>query len=342
MQAKVAIVILNWNGKNHLEQFLPSVVASTYPNREIIVADNASTDDSLPFLSASYPSLRIIRLAENYGFARGYNEALKQVTGFDYYVLLNSDVEVGPGWIEPIIGLMDADTSIAACQPKLLAYKDHRSFEYAGASGGWLDHLGYPFARGRIFDYCEQDTGQYDTTVPVFWASGAAMFVRAGVYHELGGLDEYFFAHQEEIDLCWRMQLAGYKIMVCPSSVVYHLGGGTLPKGNKRKVYLNFRNNLIMLAKNLPKQERAWKIPLRLLLDHISGFKTLLSGQITYYAAICKAHNSFLYWWFAHRSKQNTNQLKHVKLSGWYSGSIIWQHFIRRKKVFREIIDDGS
>lgn len=341
MQAKIAIVILNWNGKKHLEQFLPSVLASTYPYAEIIVADNASTDDSIAFLNSAYPSLRVIRLRENYGFARGYNEALKQVKA-DYYVLLNSDVEVQPGWIEPVVRLMDSDSSIAACQPKILSYSDHSSFEYAGGAGGWLDQLGYPFARGRIFDYCEQDRGQYDDIQPVFWASGAAMFVRADAYHRLGGLDEYFFAHQEEIDLCWRLQIAGYKIIVCPSSVVYHVGGGTLPKGNKRKVYLNFRNNLIMLAKNLPTREAVWKIPFRLLLDHISGLKTLLGGQVTYYVAICRAHNGFLRWWLLHGARRHLRPSNRTKLSGWYAGKVIWKHFVQGKKTFIEIIEDKA
>lgn len=338
MQAKVAIVILNWNGKKHLEQFLPSVLASSYPYSEIIVADNASTDDSISFLSSVYPSVRIIRLTQNYGFAKGYNEALKQIEA-KYYVLLNSDVQVKPDWLEPIVHLMETDPSIAACQPKILSFSDHSSFEYAGGAGGWLDYLGYPFARGRIFDYCEQDRGQYDDIAPVFWASGAAMFIRADAYHQLGGLDEYFFAHQEEIDLCWRLQLAGYKIMVCPSSVVYHVGGGTLPKGNKRKVYLNFRNNLIMLAKNLPTKEAIWKLPLRLLLDHISGLKTLLSGQVTYYAAICRAHYGFFRWWLVYGAKPHLRPTRRTKLSGWYSGNIIWKHFIQGKKTFTEIID---
>ena len=251
MKPTIAIVILNWNGRKYLEQFLPSVLASTYAGKEIIVADNASTDDSIAFLSGYYPQVRVITLDRNYGFAGGYNQALKQVDS-DYYVLLNSDVEVEPGWIEPILELMESDHSIGVCQPKIKMFANRELFEYAGAAGGWLDFLGYPFARGRVFDVCEQDRGQYDAAGPVFWASGAAMFVRAALYHRLGGLDGYFFAHQEEIDFCWRLQLADYKVYTCPQSVVYHVGGGTLPKGNERKVFLNFRNNLIMLAKNLP------------------------------------------------------------------------------------------
>ena len=230
---------------------MPSVLATSYSHHTVVVADNGSTDDSVSWLRQTYPSVRIIVLPQNGGFAKGYNDALKQVVA-DYYVLLNSDVEVQPGWVTPVVALMEADSRIAACQPKILMESRRTVFEYAGAAGGWLDYLGYPFARGRVFDECETDNGQYDDAVPVFWASGAAMFVRAGVYHDCGGLDEYFFAHMEEIDLCWRMQLAGHTIMVCPSAVVYHVGGGTLPKGNARKVYLNFRNNLIMLAKNLP------------------------------------------------------------------------------------------
>ena len=231
MNPLVSIVILNWNGHKYLEQFLPSVLSSTYSNYEVVVIDNASTDGSVSFLETNYSQIRIISLDRNFGFAKGYNEGLKQVQA-EYYILLNSDVEVEKDWIEPAITLMQFNKNIAACQPKLLQFHNKRMFEYAGAAGGWLDYLGYPFAMGRVFDVCEQDNGQYDEQQPIFWASGAAMFVRASVYHQLGGLDEYFFAHQEEIDLCWRMQLAGYKIFSCPQSVVYHVGGGTLPKGN--------------------------------------------------------------------------------------------------------------
>lgn len=341
MKAKVAIVILNWNGRKYLEQFLPSVLSSTYTGFELIVADNASTDDSVAFLQEAFPSVGIIRLPQNFGFAKGYNEALKQVNA-EYYVLLNSDVEVASGWIEPIIRLMDSDPSIGACQPKILMYTNKTLFEYAGAAGGWLDHLGYPFARGRIFDYCEQDHGQYNTTMPVFWASGAAMFIRSDLYHELGGLDEYFFAHQEEIDLCWRLQLAGYKIMACPESVVYHVGGGTLPKGNKRKVFLNFRNNLIMLAKNLPFTESVWKIPFRFVLDTVSGFKSLFNGETVYFAAIWKAHIDFIRWWLFHRHKSIFPKKRTGTLQGWYKHSIVWKHFVRGKKKFREIVGSNT
>ncbi|MBL7699915.1 MAG: glycosyltransferase family 2 protein, partial [Chitinophagaceae bacterium] len=226
MAPLVSIVILNWNGQKFLERFLPSVIASTWSNFQVVVADNASTDDSIPFLRSYYPQVRVIELAHNYGFARGYNEALKGIEG-DYYVLLNSDVEVEASWIEPVIALMEQDPLIGACQPKLIQYDKRSHFEYSGACGGWLDWLGYPFARGRIFDVCEDDQGQYDTAEPIFWASGAAMFVRARLYHELGGLDDFFFAHQEEIDFCWRLQRKGYLVYSCPASVVYHVGGAT-------------------------------------------------------------------------------------------------------------------
>ncbi|MEP7254513.1 MAG: glycosyltransferase family 2 protein [Ferruginibacter sp.] len=336
-QPLVAIVILNWNGKQFLEKFLPSVTASAYLNKKIIVADNASTDDSLIFLQQQYPQVQIIQNNINGGFAKGYNTALKQVQA-DYYVLLNSDVEVTPDWIGPVIELMESDISIAACQPKILAYDNKNRFEYAGACGGWLDKFGYPFSRGRVFDECENDTGQYDMVQPCFWASGAAFFVRPSVYHELKGLDEFFFAHQEEIDLCWRMQLAGYKIYVQPASVVYHVGGGTLPRGNSRKTYLNFRNNLIMLAKNSSLGTALWKIPFRMLLDSISAWRGLLSGDSGYFVAIFKAHLHFTGWIFRNRKYSVFPVKTGGKLNGWYKGSVVWAYFIQKKKTFSEIV----
>lgn len=337
MNPKVAIVILNWNGRKYLAQFLPSVISSTYSNFEIVIADNASTDDSIAFLRSEFPNVKIIQLSENYGFAKGYNEALKQVNS-DYYVLLNSDVEVKPDWIEPVIQLMERDRSIGVCQPKILMYDDKTKFEYAGGAGGWLDYLGYPFARGRIFDICEEDEGQYDSTEPVFWASGAAMFVRSEIYHQLNGLDEHFFAHQEEIDFCWRVQLAGHKVYACPKSVVYHVGGGTLPKGNKTKVFLNFRNNLIMLSKNLPKAQSWWKIPVRIVLDTISAFKSLFEGEGNYFVAVFDAHVGFVKWYYSKRRKVLPRRYGRITLTGWYSKSVVWAHFVRGKKKFNEII----
>lgn len=333
----VAIVILNWNGKKFLQQFLPAVAASRYDNLQLIVADNASTDDSLSFLQNNYPAVTIIRNDSNEGFAKGYNTALKQVQA-DYYILLNSDVEVTPGWIQPVIDLMETDVSIAACQPKLLAYDAREQFEYAGACGGWIDAFGYPFARGRVFDDCEKDNGQYDQAEQCFWASGAAMFVRAAAFHQAGGFDEYFFAHQEEIDLCWRLQLMGYKVMVQPAAVVYHVGGGTLPKGNKRKTYLNFRNNLIMLAKNLPAATALWKIPFRMGLDGLSAWRGLFSGDGGFFIAIVKAHLHFTGWLLSGRKKSVFAKKRTGKPAGWYNGSAAWAYFIRKKKTFTEIV----
>jgi hypothetical protein len=264
---------------------------------------------------------------------------LKQIQA-DYYILLNSDVEVTPNWVDAMVDLLENDKTIAACQPKILQYDNKDLFEYAGAAGGWLDCLGYPFARGRIFDVCEKDEGQYDTAEPIFWASGAAMFVRASLYHALGGLDEYFFAFFEEIDFCWRLQLAGYKVFACPQSVVYHVGGGTLPKGNARKVLLNFRNNLVMMAKNMSRWEATWKISYRFLLDYISAFKSLLAGQKTYYRSVMKAHAAFLKWLFVTRKKGLFPPKKKGELCGYLHKSVVWSYFIRGKKTFTEIVDN--
>ncbi len=338
-QPEVAIVILNYNGRRYLEQFLPSVLASVYTNKRVIVADNASADDSVSFLRENFPSVELILLDQNYGFTGGYNRALQQVHS-DYYVLLNSDVEVTPHWIEPAINWLEKDASYAVCQPKLLAYHNKDHFEYAGAAGGWIDHLGYPFARGRIFEALEKDLEQYNTIQPVFWVSGAAMFIKAKVYHEVGGMDEYFFAHQEEIDMCWRIQLAGYQLFCCPASKVYHVGGGTLPKGH-RKTFLNFRNNLVMLMKNLPAKERYWKIPFRILLDILFAFKCLLSGDAGSFRSIFKAHQAVLQWLRHKQAYQayfpgHTKPMK--KLTGVLQGSLVWAYFIRRKKRFTEIV----
>ncbi|RYD76160.1 MAG: glycosyltransferase family 2 protein [Sphingobacteriales bacterium] len=336
-KSQVAVVILNWNGKKFLEQFLPSVLNSSYENMRVIVADNASTDDSVLFLRQTYPQIEIIINSSNEGFAKGYNSALKKIQS-DYYVLLNSDVEVTTGWIEPVIALMESDQTIAVCQPKLLAYHNKSEFEYAGASGGWIDKLGYPFARGRVFENCETDRGQYDEPRECFWASGAALFIRPDIYHRLGGLDEYFFAHQEEIDLCWRIKLTGFKIFVQPASVVYHVGGGTLPKGNSRKTYLNFRNNLIMLYKNLPATDRIKKIPFRFCLDGIAAWKALFAGDGGYFIAVLKAHLHVIRWIFFEQKQSLFVKDKQNISSGFYTGSIVWDHFIKKKKTFLEIV----
>lgn len=335
--ARVAIVILNWNGRHYLEKFLPSVCDSTYPGIEIIIADNGSTDDSIAFLEKNFPSLKIIRFPINHGFAKGYNEALARVTA-DYYAILNSDVEVNRDWLEPMVDLLEKDKSIAACQPKLLTYANRKLFEYAGGAGGWLDGFGYPFAKGRIFDYCEEDHGQYDQSEPIFWASGAAMLVRASSFHQVGGFDSYFFAHQEEIDLCWRLQLAGHRVYSCPQSVVYHVGGGTLPHGNSTKTFLNFRNNQIMLFKNLPWREKWWKIPFRQFLDIVSATKGLFSGDGGYFIAIVRAHIAFARWLFFNKRKSIFPTTRKGMLHGRYMGNLVWDHFVKGKKYFSEII----
>ena len=334
----VAIVILNWNGRSYLQQFLPSVVATTYPGARVIVADNASTDDSIAFLQEHYPAVEILALEKNYGFARGYNEALKRVEA-EYYVLLNSDVEVTPGWLEPMVLLLESNTAYAACQPKLLAYHHKDLFEYAGAAGGWLDSYGYPFARGRVFNDCEADRGQYEGVQEVFWASGAALLIKSSIYHQAGGFDPYFFAHQEEIDLCWRIQLRGFKILCQPGSVVYHVGGGTLPKGNSRKTFLNFRNNHIMLAKNLALREKWWKIPFRLMLDQVSACKQLLSGEGGYFVAIQRAHLAYLDWLvFARRQPPTRGRKKLKALSGVHKRLVIWDYYVKKRKTFAQIM----
>ena len=334
---KVAIVILNWNGQHYLEKFLPSVLATTYRNYEIIVSDNASTDGSVSLLQQKFPRVKLIRLDQNYGFAKGYNLTLEQVHA-DYFALINSDVEVQPGWLTPIINLLEEDRLNAACQPKLLSYNNRNVFEYAGGAGGWLDSFGYPFARGRIFDVSEEDKGQYDKMERVFWVTGAAMVVRAEVFREMKGFDSYFFAHQEEIDLCWRMQLAGYKVFANPSSVVYHVGGGTLPRGNTLKTYLNFRNNQIMLYKNLPWSQKWWKIPFRIFLDMVSAWKGLFIGDGGYFLAILRAHFSFYKWVLFEKKQSIFPQKTTGQLAGVYKGNLVWQHFVKGKKYFSQLI----
>lgn len=335
----VAVVILNWNGKKYLEQFLPSLLSSTYPGVQFVVADNGSTDDSIAFLARHYPQITVLNNWVNEGFAKGYNTALKQVQA-SYYVLLNSDVEVTPGWMEPVIQLLETNSAIAACQPKVLSWHHKTRFEYAGASGGWIDSFGYAFCRGRVFDVCEEDRGQYDTAGPVFWASGCALFVREKAFHSLNGFDELFFAHQEEIDLCWRMQLAGWLVYACPQSVVYHVGGGSLPKGNALKTYLNYRNSLIMLFKNFGFWEKIWKIPFRLVLDGISAVPQMLKGDFAYTGTVLKAHFAFYKWLISAKEKKYFPGKAIARPQGIFKGSVVWQHFIKKRQRFEEIVQN--
>jgi len=340
----VAVVILNHNGKQYLQRFLPSVLASTYPNFRTVVADNGSTDGSLDFLHSAFPSVETLDLVDNHGYAAGYNLANTQVTA-DYLILLNSDVEVTPGWIEPMIDLMERDKSVAACQPKLKDHQHKELFEYAGGAGGWIDNLGYPFCRGRLFSVCEVDKGQYDSTQEIFWASGAALIIRSRLFEAIGGFDEEYFAHNEEIDLCWRLKRAGYKIMSRPRSVVYHLGGGTLPYDTPYKTYLNFRNTLFNLIKNEASPRLWWLLPLRTLMDGLAIMLFLAQGKFSQIGAIFRAHlwiwPNFFY--LMRKRRESAEQIARTSIAdkpnytGRYPGSIVWQFYARGKRSFRDL-----
>ncbi len=335
---KVAVVILNWNGEKFLENFLPSVIACNTFYSKIILADNASTDNSVAYVRKNFPTIEIIQNASNGGFAKGYNDALKHVEA-EYYILLNSDVEVTPGWIDNVIQMMNDDPSIAACQPKIRAYHDKKMFEYAGAAGGFIDKYGYTFCRGRILERLEVDMGQYDDAREIFWATGACLFIRSACYHKVHGFDEDFFAHMEEIDLCWRLKNLGYKIMYCPASIVYHVGGGTLNKANPKKTYLNFRNNLILLCKNHSSQYLFAKMCLRLILDGIAAFKFLAEGEFKHFSAVFKAHKSFYRTLPAtlKKRRESIKQIKQYATTAVYLHCIVFDFYLRGKKTFKEI-----
>lgn len=335
---KTAVVILNWNGCSFLQQFLPSVIQYS-GEAEVIVADNASTDNSVDFLSTSYPALRVIQNTENGGFAQGYNDALNRIKGeFDYYVLLNSDVEVTANWLTPMLELIEQDPTIAGIQPKIMSFHAREKFEYAGASGGFVDHHYYPFCRGRIFSNLEIDHGQYNYPMEVFWTSGAAMLVRADVYHQLDGLDTDFFAHMEEIDFCFRAKLRGYSMMIVPSSTVFHVGGGTLSYANPKKTFLNFRNSLFMIHKNHPGRVSG-KIIARLLLDGIAGAMFLMKGQPRHTWAVLRAH--IAYYQSISRLNTKRRQIQLDTLSfrsiGMFNGSIIYNFYIKGNKTFEAL-----
>ncbi len=337
---KIAIVILNWNGQELLPQFLPSVIEnSKQEGVEIIVADNGSTDNSLEVIHSGFPGVKVLNLGLNHGFAKGYNEALKQVTA-DYYILLNSDVEVTPNWIAPMVELMEKDPSVAAVQPKILSWHNRDEFEYAGAAGGFIDKLGFPFCRGRILNINEKDEGQYNEVSGIFWASGACMAIKASLFHETGGFDEDFWAHMEEIDLCWRLKNMGYKILYTPESHVFHLGGGTLPYDSPRKLYLNFRNSLWLLYKNLPSRKLFKVMPVRMLLDGAAAFKLLGEGNTKGFFSVIKAHYS--YYSSLSRLRKKRKKLKKLSSQKWHDEihykSIIWKFYIERKRTFRDML----
>lgn len=331
MKLKLAIVILNWNGKKFLEKFLPNLLKNTPEFAQVFVADNASTDDSIEFLRAAYPYLPIIQNDSNGGFSKGYNDALKQIEA-EYYCLLNSDIEVAPRWVEPIIALMDENPQIAAAQPKLRSYYHQSEFEYAGAAGGFIDKYGYPFCRGRVFDCVETDNGQYDQPIDIFWASGASLFIRSSIYHEMNGLDEDFFAHMEEIDLCWRIKNAGYRIVIEPKSVIYHVGGGTLPKSNSLKTFLNFRNNHYLLLKNLPSNRLFRTFVARFFFDNAAALVFLCKGHFKDFAAIYKAHFAVLKHFKTMKKKRIGKNFG--AYSELYPKSIIFQYHLHHNQKF--------
>ena len=338
---KVAVVILNWNGLNYLKTYLPSVLASTYPNLEIVVGDNGSEDGSVEFLHTNFPQVKTVLNDKNYGFTGGYNKVLNRVQA-DYFVLLNSDVEVPANWIEPVITLMESDELIAAAAPKILSWQERNKFEHAGAAGGFIDTFGYPFCRGRIFYEVEEDRGQYNQTGEVLWASGAALFIKQKYWELSGGFDERFFAHMEEIDLCWRLKNMGLKVMYCAESKVYHLGGGTLDAENPFKTFLNFRNNLLLLQKNLWLRTSVFVTSTRFVLGFVTMLRFISAGQRKDAAAISKAHRNFIRHLFKNSGRQKVRSESHAdynlqSTAGFYRGSVVWDFFVKKIHRFSEL-----
>ncbi len=339
---KVAVVILNWNGLNYLQTYLPSVIASIYPNLEIVLGDNGSADGSVNFVRTNFPQVKTVLNDQNYGFTGGYNRVLNQVEA-DYFILLNSDVEVEPDWIGPVIKLMETDGLIAAAGPKILSWQQKNRFEHAGAAGGFIDTFGYPFCRGRIFYEVEEDHGQYNQSGEVLWASGAALFIKQKYWLLSGGFDERFFAHMEEIDLCWRLKNMGLKVMYCAESKVYHLGGGTLDAENPFKTYLNFRNNLLLLQKNLWLRKSVFVIPARFVLDFVTMLRFISEGKRKNAAAIGKAHRNFLSQIFTNSGqRQKVKSERHAdynlqSTAGFYRGSVVWDFFVRKIRKFSQL-----
>jgi GT2 family glycosyltransferase len=340
--SKVSIVILNWNGIKYITQFLPIVIEnSNIPEVEIVFVDNASTDNSVEFVRTHFNKLKIIQLEKNYGFALGYNKALEQLDS-EYYIILNSDVEVSNNWIVPILEYMDSNPDVGACMPKLHEYYNRDNFEYAGAAGGYIDKYGYPFCRGRIFDIVEKDSGQYNDVKSIFWASGACLFIRAATFRKAGGFDPIFFAHMEEIDLCWRMKLHGNKIVYLPHVTVYHVGGGVLPKENPHKTYLNFRNNLFLLYKNLPSNKLFKTIIIRILLDILAAINYVVNFRLKFFFAIIKAHINFcttLPYLIRYRRSEHLLINDKNSFPEVLNKSIVIEYFYKKKKTYTEIIN---
>jgi len=338
MYNKVAIVILNWNGRKFLEQFLPGVIQHS-SDAAVIVADNASSDTSVEWVQQNYPGVRVILNPRNEGFSKGYNLALRQVKA-EYFILLNSDVQVTAGWLDPLLDLMEKNPQVAACQPKIRSFTQPEYFEYAGGAGGYIDRFGYPFCRGRLFDHLEKDEGQYDDEKTVLWATGACLMIRSKLYHQAGGLDEDFFAHMEEIDLCWRLNLMGYQVKYCPDSIIYHVGGGTLNKTSPTKTYLNFRNNLALLVKNLPLSSLIFIFSIRLILDGVAGAKFIFTDSFAHTRAVIRAH-FYIYFnlgklFGKRKAVRFISKVQHPKY-GMYKGLVVWDYFIKGKKTFRDL-----
>lgn len=330
--SRIAVVILNYNGKELLEQFLPGVIRHSQEAR-IIVADNNSSDDSVSFVKSNHQHVEVISIPKNLGFCGGYNFALKQVQA-EFYVLLNSDVEVTEGWLSPLLAAFD-DNKVGAAQPKILSYREKQKFEYAGAAGGFIDFLGYPFCRGRVFNSIEQDHQQYDDTRNVFWATGACIMIRSQLFHSLGAFDESFFAHMEEIDLCWRLNRSGFKVLCVPSSHVYHVGGATLDKSNPRKTYYNFRNGLMLVIKNWSPLQILTRLPIRVLLDWVAALKFLLEGHPKDFIAVWKAHLYVLFNFLYIANRRSSTML--YRVDNVYQNSIVFDHYLRRKRKFSEL-----
>ena len=337
-QHDTAVVVLSYNGKDLHQLFFPLLLQEAKGKYDLILVDNASTDGTAEYVRLYFPDVQIVTIKVNHGFSNGYYEGLKEIKA-TYFVLLSADFEVTPGWFQPLHSLMETYPDIAASQPKIKYYKDKTKFEYAGAGGGFMDTWGYLFCRGRVFFTLEEDKGQYDNTIETFWASGGCMFVRADIYHQLGGLDKDLYAHMEEVDLCWRMKNAGYRIAYCGSSTVYHIGGSVISYGSPQKIFYNYRNSLILLLKNLPLSRLLWLFPLRLILDGVSGLRALLKGDFKELKAILRAHGSF-YANFSHwlaKRKISTALVTTPNLVGIYPKSIIWQYFAKKKTIFTEL-----
>lgn len=331
---KAVVVILNYNGAHFLRKFLPGVIKNSR-GYDVVIADNGSSDDSLAVVKNYFPTVRYLQFDKNYGFCGGYNRAFSQIDA-EFYILLNSDVEVTENWIEPVLRLFQHFPDVAAVQPKMLDFSERDRFEYAGAAGGWIDSFGYPFCRGRLFNHMEQDTGQYDDTTEIFWASGACLFVRADLYHQFGGLDEDFFAHMEEIDLCWRMKHAGHRILFTEQSVIYHVGGGTLNKTNPQKTYFNFRNGLILLIKNLPAKEW-WKIPIRIALDWVAAVKFFITWQIADGWMVLKAHLHILINFQKYFRKRKYIRFGEKIETGKYPSMVLYDYHVKRITKFSDL-----